>query len=82
MASKRPIIASDLPSIKEIVSENEVLFFKADDERDLALKIEKLINDRELQTRLAENAYEKVKNYTWEKRARKIIEIFKGSREM
>ncbi len=78
MASKRPIIASNLPSIKEVVSENEVLFFKADDEKDLALKIEKLISDRGLQDRLVKNAYKKVKNYTWEKRAKKIVEIFKS----
>ncbi|WP_421077476.1 glycosyltransferase family 4 protein [Methanothermococcus sp. Ax23] len=77
MASKKPIIASDLPSIREVVGESEVLFFVPDDERDLALKIEKLINNDELQNKLANNAYEKVKNYAWEKRASKIIEILK-----
>lgn len=76
MASKRPIIASDLPSIKEIVDNNEVLFFKPDDEMDLAEKIKKFIKDKELQNKLVKNAFEKVKNYTWKKRAEKIVEIF------
>ena len=78
MASKRPIIASDLPSIREVVSENNVLFFKPDDEVDLANKIEKLVNDNKLQNKLIKNAHEMVKNYTWEKRAKKIIEVFEN----
>ena len=78
MASKRPIIASDLPSIREVASENEVLFFKPDDEKNLALNVEKLIQDKELQKKLINNAFEKVKKYTWEKRAKRIIKIFEG----
>ncbi|MCD6471081.1 glycosyltransferase family 4 protein, partial [bacterium] len=77
MASKRPIVASNLSSIREIVNENDVLFFRPNDEKDLALKIEKLIYDKALQNRLIKNAYRKVKNYTWEKRAKKIVDIFK-----
>lgn len=73
MASKRPIIASDLPSIGEVVSEDDVLFFKPDNEKDLALKIEELINDNRMQNKLVNNAFEKVKEYTWEKRAKEII---------
>lgn len=73
MASKRPIIISDFPRIREVVSENEVLFYKAEDEEDLALKVEKLISDINLQNKLVNNAFEKVKEYTWEKRAKEII---------
>ncbi|AEF95800.1 glycosyl transferase group 1 [Methanotorris igneus Kol 5] len=76
MASRRPIIASDLPSIREIVSEEEVLFFRPDNEKDLAEKIEYLLNNKDLIEKLAKNAFEKVKNYTWEKRAKRIVEIF------
>ncbi|HIP90608.1 MAG TPA: glycosyltransferase [Candidatus Nanopusillus sp.] len=78
MASKRPIVASDLPSIREIVSEDEVLFFKPEDEKDLADKIDMLVEDRDLQIKLAENAFKKVQNYTWENRAKRILEIFEG----
>jgi len=73
MASKRPIIASDLPSIREIVSEKEVLFFEPDNPEDLAEKIRILLKDIKLQEDISKNAFEKVKNFTWEKRARNII---------
>ncbi|CAB3289261.1 Glycosyl transferase group 1 [Methanocaldococcus lauensis] len=76
MASKRPIIASDLPSIREIVDDNEVLFFEPDNEKDLALKVEKLIKDKELQNKLINNAFNKVKNYSWENRSKQIIYYF------
>jgi len=83
MASKRPIIASDLPSIREVVSEDDVLFFKPDNEKDLALKIEELINDNRMQNKLVNNAFEKVKEYTWEKRAKEIISKFlEGNHEI
>ena len=78
MASKRPIVASDLPSIREIVSEDEVLFFKPDDEKDLAEKIDLLIEDKDLQIKLSNNAFKKVQNYTWENRAKRIVEILRG----
>ena len=36
MASHRPIISSDLPSLREILTEKEALFFKPDSPGDLA----------------------------------------------
>jgi len=73
MASKRPIIASDLPSIKEVLSEKNCLFFQPNDPRDLAKKIGVLLNNKELVAKIAEQAYQDAKNYTWGKRARNII---------
>jgi len=78
MAAKRPIIASDLPSIREIVNENEVVFFEPDNEKDLAIKIENLANNEYLQNKLIENAFKKVQNYTWNKRAKYILSILKN----
>ena len=77
MASKRPIIASDLPSIREVVNENEVLFVRPDDEKDIMLKVEQLINSRELQNKLVKNAYKLVKKYTWNERAKNCVYILK-----
>jgi len=73
MASGAPIVASDLPSIREILSEKNCLFFQPNDSKDLAKKIEVLLNDKELAFKIAEQAYFDVKNYTWKKRARNII---------
>ena len=77
MASKRPIIASDLPSIRKIVDETEVLFFKADDEKDLALKIERLIFNRSFGKKLVYNTFQKVKKFSWTNRAKEIVNQFK-----
>ncbi len=76
MASKTPIIASKLPSIKEILTSNEVLFFKPDDSIDLANKIEILLWDTNLWLKLWNNAYRKVLAYTWDNRAKFVLDIF------
>lgn len=78
MASKKPIIASDLPSFREIVSEEEVLFFVPDDDKDLAQKISDMLKNSEFANKLATNAYRKVKKYTWIARANKIIQLTKN----
>ena len=73
MASGTPIIASDLPSIREVVSENDVLFFKPDNFQDLVEKTKyALANSKEMQNR-AESAKQKVQNHTWASRAEKIL---------
>ena len=71
MASKRPIVASDLPSIKEVLMhEKNAFLFEADNEKDLARKIRSvIIQDCK---NLVENAYEEVKKYTWDGRAKSI----------
>lgn len=77
MACRRPIVASDLPSLREIVSEEEVLFFKAGDSVGLAEAIQKIANDRSGAELLATRAFKKVQNYTWDQRVVKIIDVLK-----
>ena len=73
MVSGTPIVASNLPSIREIVSDNDVLFFKPDDVGDLADKIKyALEHENEMMIR-AGSARQKVQNYTWLKRAENIL---------
>ena len=79
MASKVPIIASNVQRIKEICSNNECLFFKAGDSRDLSEKIKCLINDRDLQEKLTQNAIKKAEKHTYIKRSQKILELFNKS---
>lgn len=72
MASERPIVASDLPSVREIVSEQEVFFVLPDNAQALAVGIQKTIeNDADAQTR-AHSAYKAVMEHTWQKRASRI----------
>jgi len=77
MASGRPIIASDLPSMREVLGESIAYFFKADDPKDLARVIKLSLENTEEANRKAEKAFQVVQNYSWENRARNILEFFK-----
>ena len=71
MSYRRLIIASDIPAIKEVLEDNEnCIMFKADNTSDLSKKISNLYKyDYQ---RLTENAFKKVKMFTWKKRALQI----------
>lgn len=73
MASEAPIIASDLPSIKEILNEDMAYFFEADNPESLASVIENLLRNENEAKMKAKKAYEEVDKYSWQKRADKII---------
>lgn len=75
MASGRPIIASDLPALREVLSDKNALFFKPDDEADLARSIKMLKSSQMLGYHLSQQAMADVKQYTWHNRARKILEF-------
>jgi len=77
LASNRPIIAADLPSLREVLNESNCVFFRPDEPRDLANKIIGLINDREKQKAISSKALNDVKNYDWQNRAQKILNFFK-----
>jgi len=70
MASRRPIVASDLPSLREVLRDGEnAVLVKPDNPRALAEGIERALSDAELAARIGRQAREDVEQYTWEKRA-------------
>lgn len=73
MASKKPIIASDLPSIREILNEENCLFFKPGNADDLINKLDLILANNVLAQKIGLRAYEDVRNHTWTKRAEKIV---------
>ena len=77
LASKRPIVASDLPSIKEILSDQDnAILFNPDNPKDLASKIlNVLTNDC---SKLVLRALSDVVPYTWDTRARNITKFIKN----
>ena len=75
MASGRPMVVSDLASLREILSEDEAIFVEPDKARDLAEGIERVLADESLSGRIALNARQKVGQYTWQKRASKILDF-------
>lgn len=72
MASGRPIVASRLPSLEEVVSEKEVLFFEPNDPNDLARAIRRVLDDETFTESLAQNARKKVEAFTWDARMQNV----------
>lgn len=73
MAAKRPIVASDLPSIREVLTGGvNARLVPPDDARALANGIQELLNDPDLAQRLAHQARQDVDDYTWLRRAERV----------
>jgi glycosyltransferase involved in cell wall biosynthesis len=75
MASQRPIIASRLPSLTTVLNDSNCVFFRPDDANDLVKKINQVLADAMLSKRISDRAYQEVGEYSWERRAEKILEF-------
>lgn len=78
MASGRPVVASDLPSIREIAGDNAAMLVAPDDPKALAAGIRRVLEEQNLAEALSREAQKIVKRYTWNARAQKIIELCRG----
>ncbi len=79
MASGVPIVASDLPSLGEILTSNKnALLSEAGNVDKLADSIQSLLDKPELSTELGKQAREDVQEYTWDKRAQNILTFIEG----
>ncbi|MBI4093739.1 glycosyltransferase family 4 protein [Candidatus Kaiserbacteria bacterium] len=72
MASGTPIVASDLPSIREILDDPSAYWFIPDDPKSLATRITEVLQNPAEARSKASRAAEVVKQYTWPSRARAI----------
>ena len=73
MATKKPIIASNLPVLKEVLNEDNSVLVKCDDISDWRKAIE-VLRDGSLRLQLANRAYEDfMKEYSWKNRIQKVI---------
>ena len=71
------IIASNSCSNNEFIKNNfNGLLFNPKDSKDLASKIKRVLFDRELRKKLTKNSLETLKEFTWQKQARKIEKIY------
>lgn len=75
MASKKPIVATDLPTIREILNEDNAVLVKPNDPKALAGGIRRVLEDERFARKIAETAYDDVQQYSWEKRAERILEF-------
>jgi glycosyltransferase involved in cell wall biosynthesis len=78
MASKTPVIASDIPSFREIISNGtDGMLFEPQNVDALSNEVITLYQDQNLRKELSRNAFEKVQKYSWEKIAEKYISLYK-----
>ncbi len=75
MASQRPMVVTDLPSLREVLTDDETaLFVSPDNPKELADAVKKLSTDSVLAQYIAHTAYVEVsEKYTWKKRAENIL---------
>ncbi len=74
MASGVPLVTSDLPTLREVLSERTAVFVRPDDVPALAAGIERLITDPALAEAIARDAFHEVSTHTWKARTERILE--------
>lgn len=73
MAAGRPIVASNLPSITEILNESNSILVEADKPASLAKGVKKILENEALAESLAKQAMADAQNFSWQKRAENVL---------
>jgi len=78
MASSRPLVASNMPIVRELVREDvDALLFSPNDPDDLVRQVLRLLNDYDLSKRLADSATERALNkFTWHEAQKKLVNVY------
>lgn len=76
MSCKTAVLTSNITSIPEVVPFKESLF-NPNNPKELSLKLENLLNDSKLRNNLENICFERSKKFTWEKTAKKTLEVYK-----
>lgn len=78
MASARPLVASNMPIVRELVRENmDALLFSPSEPDDLARQVLVLLSDFELSQRLAASASERaLTKFTWHEAQKKLSRVY------
>jgi len=81
MASGIPILASDLPSLREVVSEQEVSFFEPNDPEALISVARGVFENGDAAKERAARARSLADRYTWHARAERILSFLSAKRD-
>lgn len=76
MSCKTSVLTSNITSIPEVVPFKESLF-NPNNPKELSLKLENLLNDSKLRNNLENICFERSKEFTWEKTAKKTLDVYK-----
>lgn len=77
MASGRPIIASDLPSIREILNKNNAILIEPGSANALVEGIKFVLRNPDFCANISKQAHKDVQEFTWEKRTKRILSFIK-----
>jgi glycosyltransferase involved in cell wall biosynthesis len=81
MASKTPIVATEVPSLREVLTDGEnAILVKPDDSEALAEGIQIVLDDPMLASQLGVQARQDVTGYTWEQRAEKVMAFMRSTK--
>jgi glycosyltransferase involved in cell wall biosynthesis len=81
LASKRPMICSDLPVLREVLNDYNAILVNPTDTEKWVIALTDLTVNYDKRFRIAQNAYNDFKNnYTWEKRAHSVLNFIKKTR--
>jgi glycosyltransferase involved in cell wall biosynthesis len=75
MASKRPIVSANVPSLLEVLSDKTAFLFESGSSESLANKIKEALADEAHCSKLSDNAFDTVSHFTWEKRGEDIVNL-------
>ena len=77
MALGKPIVASDLPAIREILRDGEnAVLVEPDSPERLAGGVRRVLDDRGFAERIAQGAFDDAAEYSWERRAERLERLF------
>ena len=80
MACRRPVVAANLPVVRELVRDGvDALLFEPDDVDDLTRCLLRLLEDSELAERLAANGYERARReFTWDIAREGLLAVYES----
>lgn len=77
MVNGCPVLASEIPSLKEIGKEAAV-YFDPKNVEDIAKTLGLMINDEGLRSEMIKKGYEQVKKFSWEKSAKETLRVYES----
>ena len=79
MASKTPVLASDLPAFKRVLDDGKYgKLFKTNDSKDLAKSLIELLSDEELRQEYVRKGIERANQFDWPVIVKQILDVYES----
>jgi len=81
LAAGRPMVASDLPSLREVLNQNNSILVEPDDAEALAAGINFALQNVEFSVKISKQSLIDAQKYTWRQRAKNIVDFIDDAGE-